>query len=599
MKRRTIWIVLVCLMVTLLVLSSCGSSNSTGTTKTSSPATTTSAAGNFWAPLGTPQYGGSITLRTNRDFVSFDAFYSSGFGVKSAWEERLFTDDWTLDPTVWSYKLGYRPPEYVKGNLASSWEFTDPTTFTVHLRQGIHWQNIAPANGRELTADDIVFHFDRLYAMGGGFTKPSTVAPAATTFLQLNSVTATDKYTVVFKWKTSNPQFITETMQGLGPDQCIECPDAIKLWGDTNDWHHAIGTGPFMLTDFTSGSSATMVRNPNYWGYDERYPKNQLPYIDTLKVLEITDDATALAALRTAKIDVMSSVSFQNAQSVQKTDPQILQITLPQGQAMTVDPRNDTAPFNDIKVREAMQMAIDLPTMAQSYYGGTADPYPVPMTSNYMTGFGFPYQQWPQDLKDQYAFNVTTAKQLLASAGYPNGFKTDMVVDVAVDSNLSQIVKSYFANVGIDVDIRVMDSASWSAFVRANRKYDALAMATSGSLGFSFEPMRQISRFTSTDSNNYNMTSDPTYDALYTQALAATSTDQVKQLLTQANQYVAQQHWVISLLQPNLYELVQPWLKGYTGQIHGLQDGGPGPQLLFFYPARFWIDQSVKKSAGY
>jgi ABC-type transport system substrate-binding protein len=95
------------------------------------------------------------------------------------------------------------------------------------------------------------------------------------------------------------------------------------------------------------------------------------------------------------------------------------------------------------------------------------------------------------------------------------------------------------------------------------------------------------------------MTSDPTYDALYTQALAATSTDQVKQLLTQANQYVAQQHWVISLLQPNLYELVQPWLKGYTGQIHGLQDGGPGPQLLFFYPARFWIDQSVKKSAGY
>jgi ABC-type transport system substrate-binding protein len=275
LKRRTLWMVLACLLVTLLVLSSCGSSNSTGTTKTSTQATTTSVAGNFWAPLGAPQYGGSITLRTNKDFVSFDAFYSSGYGVKSAWEERLFTDDWTLDPTVWSYKLGYRPPEYVKGNLASSWEFTDPTTFTVHLRQGIHWQNIAPANGRELTADDIVFHFDRLYAMGGGFTKPSTVAPAATTFLQLNSVTATDKYTVVFKWKTSNPQFITETMQGLGPDQCIECPDAIKLWGDTNDWHHAIGTGPFMLTDFTSGSSATMVRNPNYWGYDERYPKNQ------------------------------------------------------------------------------------------------------------------------------------------------------------------------------------------------------------------------------------------------------------------------------------------------------------------------------------
>ena len=58
-------------------------------------------------------------------------------------------------------------------------------------------------------------------------------------------------------------------------------PEAVKQWGNLNDWHHAIGTGPFILTDFVAGSSATMVKNPNYWGYDERYPQNKLPYIDT------------------------------------------------------------------------------------------------------------------------------------------------------------------------------------------------------------------------------------------------------------------------------------------------------------------------------
>ena len=67
--------------------------------------------------------------------------------------------------------------------MAQSWEFTDPSTFVVHLRQGIHWQNIPPANGREFTAADVVFHYDRMFGLGDGFTKPSpywaTVAACA------------------------------------------------------------------------------------------------------------------------------------------------------------------------------------------------------------------------------------------------------------------------------------------------------------------------------------------------------------------------------------------------------------------------------------
>jgi hypothetical protein len=71
----------------------------------------------------------------------------------------------------------------------------------------------------------------------------------------------------------------------------------------------------------------------------------------------------------------------------------------------------------------------------------------------------------------------------------------------------------------------------------------------------------------------------------------------MKKVMKDANEYVARQHFVVSLLQPNLYSFSQPWLKGYNGQ-DGSITGATSPRLLFFYPARFWIDQTLKKSMG-
>jgi ABC-type transport system substrate-binding protein len=70
---------------------------------------------------------------------------------------------------------------------------------------------------------------------------------------------------------------------------CIENPEAVKKWGDVRDWHHAIGTGPWILDDFVPGVSATMIKNPNYWGHDERYPQNKLPYINRVNFSIIPD----------------------------------------------------------------------------------------------------------------------------------------------------------------------------------------------------------------------------------------------------------------------------------------------------------------------
>ena len=137
---------------------------------------------------------------------------------------------------------------------------------------------IPPVNGREFTADDIAYHFHRLYGLGSGFTKPAPFHAKITMFRELISITAVDKYTVIFKWKTPNQEFITETLIAYySPTSSIEAREVVEKWGDLNDWHHAIGTGPFILQDFISGSVAILIRNPNYWGYDERYPQKNSP----------------------------------------------------------------------------------------------------------------------------------------------------------------------------------------------------------------------------------------------------------------------------------------------------------------------------------
>jgi len=534
------------------------------------------------------------------NIVGWDPTLGQTMSISSAYMERLTADNWTIDPTAYSYSTSWRPPDDVGGNLAKSWEFTDPSTLVFHLRQGIHWQNISPVNGREFTADDVVYHYDRLYGLGSGLPPSPNWAYWKTTpiALTLLSVTATDKYTAVFKWKTQSVEYILENIQALGGEQCIDAHEVVEKWGDLNDWHHAIGTGPFILTDFVSGSSATLVKNPNYWGYDERYPQNQLPYIDTLKVLIIPDPATALAGVRTGKVDVIDGISLQNAQQMKKTNPEVLQLTYPSS-TIGIEPRYDKAPFNDIKVRKAMQMAVDLPTIASTFYGGTTDPYPSALTARSLKGLGWPYEQWPQDLKDEYAYNPTAAKKLLADAGYPTGFKTNVVADIAGDLDLLQIVKSYFAAVGIDMSIQTMDSASWSSFVRTNHKNDALVYRVGCMLGLNYEPLRQLNRFVTGYAANDIMFSDPVFDSFLPKALAATSEDQVKQILRDANEFIARQHPEISLLTPNVFALYQPWLKGYSGQNMSISGTGSGILQMGFYTSRFWIDSVLKKSMGH
>ena len=555
---------------------------------------------NWWDKLGTPQYGGEMVVRSARNIVNFDPYNGAHLTeIYGAWLERLAAEDWTLDPAVFNYKT-MAPPHLLRGHLAESWEFTDPYTLVFHLRKGIRWQNLPPVNGREFTADDVAFHYHRLLGLGDGFTKPAPYHATVASFRELISVTAADKYTAVFKWKIPNPAFILETMiTNHNPTAAIVAREAVEKWGDVGDWRHAIGTGPFILQDFESGVGATLVRNPDYWGYDASYPQNKLPYVDKLKVLIITNEDEALEAMRTGKLDAMDSISWKKAQEMKRTNPEILQIPMPTG--TTIDPRNDVKPFNDIRVRKALQMAVDLPAISKTLYGGAADPSPSSFSSSAMStwgkGWGFPYDEWTQDLKDEYAYNPDLAKKLLAEAGYPNGFKTNIVADIAGDRELLKLVKSYFAAVGIDMEIRTLESAAWVAFTQVEKKHDQMAYHSGGSLHRSHEPLRQLTMFqTGSSSNPHMAVSDPVYDSFYARAIAATGLEEVKTIFREANEYVARQHFAIPLVQPMQYSLYQPWFKGYHGQFGAICWSPPS---FSFYTSRFWIDGKLKKSMGH
>ncbi len=323
MKNKVLWIALSTMIVLSLVLASCGKqSTPTATTTaavTSTPKvtitapttsiTTTTTTAKTTTPAKVPQYGGTFTYRVSTNLGNVDPYWSasgSSATLTRLWMETLVARNWALDRNIFDFKIRYSPIEYWAGMLAESWENSNFQTVTFQIRKGIQWQDIPPMNGRELTASDIAYHFHRNLGLGSGFTKPSPYV-GLSNYALIESVTATDKYTLVFKFK--EPSF-TQFFRLFDDSfwNFIPPRDAIEKWGDVNSWNRAIGTGPFILEDYISGGSVTFKKNPNYWGYDERRLNNRLSYVDGVKALIIPDMATALAALRTGKIDMIEDI---------------------------------------------------------------------------------------------------------------------------------------------------------------------------------------------------------------------------------------------------------------------------------------------------
>ena len=159
------------------------------------------------------------------------------------------------------------------------------------------------------------------------------------------------------------------------------------------------------------------------------------------------------------------------------------------------------------------------------------------------------------------------------------------------DLDLLQIVKAYLLDIGVDMEIRVMDSVAWTAFINAhNQDQMCVSVASGQSCGLTFPPSRVLTRRYSKHVSNYTFNNDAAFDKMYEDLIASATVEEMRLITVEANDYAIAQHWSINILPTVVFAVYEPWYKGYSGE---LSDRGG------FYDSKCWIDQSLKTSMGH
>lgn len=441
-----------------------------------------------------PKYGGVFVQGTPKEPLNFDEAFGSPeiSGSTLLTNEELLAGDWTRGPSgteevSWLHFL-FPAPDVQTGCLATGWELADAGTLIFHIRKGVRFHQKAPTNGRELTADDVVFSLKRLWESPRSYHY--TGLPWDDHF---ESITAPDKWTVVIK---SPPGKMGRVFETCGDLVRIVPRDAVEEYGDLKDWRNAIGTGPFLLTDHVSGNSMTFKRNPNYWRNDPLLPENRLPYLDGVRWVFITDLSTRIAALRTAKVDWLGGragvLGWEDAEPLMASRPELKYKEYNFGVCSAIAFRVDKPelPTYDLRVRRALNMAVDKQTILETYYGGRAEFLcgqlaPTPEFADMFV----PISEYPEPSQELYEYNPEKAKQLLAEAGYPNGFQAE-VVCISASVDLLSIVKDYWQKIGVDLNIAVKELGVFVSIYSRKMQEDMIIWSITGTIPFRFLPVR-------------------------------------------------------------------------------------------------------------
>jgi len=232
----------------------------------------------------------------------------------------------------------------------------------------------------------------------------------------------------------------------------IASPKAYKEHG--KDWMitHPVGTGPFKFDSMQKDVFIKWVRNDDYW-------QKGLPYLDGITMKIIVDANTSRNTFISKEVDILTQIpgdmldTFRNMKDVELVYPKT-EVGLA-GEGLISDSGNPKSPFYDVRVRKAISYAIDRKKIAEVLHRGF-----VTATNQYNVPGSWVYNP---DL-DPFDLNVEKAKQLLAEAGYPNGFTTTLT-GTPNESKLLQAIQGYLANIGITAKINIVQTPKWNAMV--------------------------------------------------------------------------------------------------------------------------------------
>ena len=550
-----------------------------------------------------PEYGGTMTFAVQREPPTTDPMFGGGAsrGVDGV-AEKLGMVDWGIDRDVYDLTgaFFYFPLSVLTGRLAESWETPDATTMVFKVRQGVHWHDKEPMNGRELTAQDIEYNFHRVWGLGSGFTAPHEIYTGPLARIPVESVTATDTHTVAFKLK--QPRLGALELILLDHGAFILPPEVIKQHGDVKEWRNLVGTGPFMLTDWVDGSSTTWTKNPDYWGFDEKFPENRLPYFDGVRALIMPEPATILAALRSAQVDYVGWIGVAEMlyttekESIERTNPEITFYpwSIRSENAFAFNMSKDNPFSKDVRVRRAMQMALDLETMNDTYFKGTARWKPRGLLGDAILGYTTPFEEWPEEVRKGYMYDPEGAEKLLDEAGYPRGadgirFKATESHFEFADLDYAQLAASYWQAIGVDVEITTSEAATHGARLRENTYEEMIGWIS----GIDYlDPLSPLEWGYSTAGFNPTGYNDPEYDRLFEAARDAATIEEQQKAAKAADMYFTKNH--IYIWGPNApkFNAVQPWVRGYAGE----NSLGSDDRMAIL--SRLWFDNEMKKEMG-
>ena len=545
-----------------------------------------------------PEYGGTIIrLQTNEPPHTDTYFTHHAANATDGVTESLAHADWGIDRSVFDHLKRPTPLWVMKGQLSTGWVQNDPLTYTINIRDDVYWHNKAPMNGRKMTAQDIEWNFQR-YLHLGEFAEGQEGPCCTFKSVKWESVTATDDNTVVFKLQEPNIDTLTILFTSYSPH--ILPREVVEEYGDIQDWRNLVGTGPFMFTDWVDGSSMTWEKNPDYWGTDEKFPENQIPYADVTRVLVMKDEATRIAAMRTAKGDYMgwlanSAISTtEQAEALLKTNPDITLIPYAYRSTTSTAFNVDKAPFDDINVRRAMQMALDLDTINTIYFKGWATVEPMGQVGTGAIEYVTPFADWPEDIKQYYVYDPEGAIALLDEAGFTpdeNGvrIKGSSVFHATSDLALADIFADYWKDIGVDIEIvKGPDNTTVGTWIREHTyPHD---MVGSAIMGYDRSPITVLRAFIHSEGGyNYTGVRNPEFDAMIEAAEAAPNYEERQRIIKELDLELSRQHLYVWGMKAQAFNAAQPWLIGYNGEYHlGLQ------QRFSQLFARFWLDQELK-----
>jgi peptide/nickel transport system substrate-binding protein len=397
----------------------------------------------------TPRRGGTLSVRM-WDPPHFDLHAAGGLSYK------LHTLMTYTHSRLVRHRAGpsVQPGTFaVEPDLAESWSQPNETTYVFKLRRGVRWHPKPPVNGRELTADDVLYTIDRFLTTKGHAN--------AHMLKSVDRVEALDKHTVKFTLKEPYAWFLDTLASPMVV--AIVAKDSAERFGDLKKPESFVGTGPWMLDSYRPNQGLTLVRHPQYF-------VPGLPHIDRVEITIDEDNASRIASFLAGKYDL----GWENPGIINRTDwvqvreplkqkrPGLQTAEFPANVMSHISMRTDQKPFSDVRVRQAISHAID----RQGIVDATAEGVGVynPAVPAALKDWTLPIAQLGEGAK-YFKYDPAEAKRLLAAAGYPNGFPastcfTTYGSTVLIDA--MQLVLKNLKDVGIDAKL---DQKEYGAYI--------------------------------------------------------------------------------------------------------------------------------------